>query len=100
MSFLDGDKMKKRAAKMALDMIGLDTIEEAITGMLTNAIDFKKGFQLLPGEHDVCAIQYEANNEVYFAIAVINADDQITRYENVRKIKEVVREMITNFTKS
>lgn len=47
------------------------------------------------GEIEVTAIFYEADEKQYFAVAILNSENQIVRFESVQEISEVIELLIS-----
>lgn len=84
----------KGLAKMVKNMIPPEAIGQAVEAAVKSAIDYKNQIELEPGEVNAVGLVYEVEGEAYTAIAVLNAENFITRFENVRPLKELAAELI------
>lgn len=81
---------------MAINMIGQDKIAPMITDIINEIMQQKKQVELELNEFDVCAIFYEKGGVPYFALAFVDDNDCITRYDKVQKIEDFVNTMLKN----
>jgi small nuclear ribonucleoprotein (snRNP)-like protein len=75
-------------------MIPPEQIKEAANSMITEAINFKNNIPLTDGEREVVGVLYEVDNHVYCGVAVLDSNNHITRFENIRRFDEVVENLI------
>ncbi|MDY0285129.1 MAG: hypothetical protein RBR21_03250 [Bacteroidales bacterium] len=80
--------------KMAINMIGQDTITEAIAGFLKDAIAEKQKIELQPDEVDTIGILYNKLDTVYFAPATITAENHLIRIMEPVPIESFVNKLL------
>lgn len=88
------DLIRKHAIKTAINLIGEDTITNAIAEMLKKAIEKKQESTLEEGEADIIAIAYEQNNSVFGAIATISANREIKRIIKPQNLETLAMQLI------
>lgn len=90
------DVLMKGMLKMVKNFVTPEQIKEGAKGLIQSAIDFKNSIPLDPekGETTTTAIFYEIDQEVYFALAILNDENQIVRFENTKKLDEVIDTLI------
>jgi len=90
------DVVMKGMLKMVKNFVSPEQIKEAAKGLIKSGIDFKNSIPLDPdkGETFATAIFYEIDQVVYFAIAILNNENQILRFENVKPLDEVIDNLI------
>lgn len=88
--------LMKGMLKMVKNFVTPEQIKEGAKGLISSAIDFKNSIQLDPekGETTTTAIFYEIDQVVYFALAILNNENQIVRFENAKKLDEVIDTLI------
>ena len=88
--------LMKGMLKMLKNFITPEQIKEGAKGLIKSAIDSKNSIQLDPekGEITTTAIFYEIEQEVYFALAILNDENQIVRFEKAKKLDEVIDTLI------
>jgi len=86
----------KGIVKMIKNFITPDQIKAAAKSMIQSAIDFKSTVPLNvdEGEEQVTAIFYEVEGLVYFAVAVLDADNKIVRFEQVKPLDELIENLV------
>lgn len=82
----------KGLLKVAKNLLPPDAIREAVNALIHSAIDYKKQVILdtEAGEKQVTAQFYEIDNQVYFAIAIFNENNQVVRFENIQPVTTLV----------
>ena len=90
------DVILKGIIKMVKNFVTPEQIKEAANGLMKSAIDFKNGIPLDPekGEAATTAIFYEIDDVIYFSIAILNTEDQVLRWENVKPLDELIDNLI------
>lgn len=86
----------KGLMKTLKSLIPPDQIKEAANSLITSAIDFKNEIPLDPdnGEIAVTGMIYEVDGLVYTAIAILNCQNHIVRFANVRPLNDVIENLI------
>jgi len=86
----------KGIVKMIKNFITPDQIKAAAKSMIQSAIDFKSTVPLNvdEGEEQVTAIFYEVEGLVYFTVAVLDADNKIVRFEQVKPLDELIENLV------
>lgn len=86
----------KGMLKMVKNFVSPEQIKEAAKGLIKSGLEFKNSIQLdnEKGETMTTAIFYEIDQVVYFAIAILNDENQILRFENIQKLDEVIDHLI------
>lgn len=86
----------KGMLKMVKNFVSPEQIKEATKGLIKSGIDFKNSIPLDPekGETMTTALFYEIDQVVYFAIAILNDENHILRFENIQKLDEVIDHLI------
>ena len=74
-----------------------EDIRQATEHILTMSVEYKKSITIYPekGEKEVIAIAYEVEEHIYLGLAVLDADDKIVRFENIRPVNEVSTKIIS-----
>jgi len=82
--------------KMLKNFVTPEQIKEASKGLIKSAIDFKNSIPLDTdkGETAATGILYEVNEVIYFAIAILNDENQILRFENVKLLDELIDNLL------
>lgn len=72
------------------------SIKDAAAALIKTAIEYKNQIQLNPaaGETTAAGIIYEQDNFLYLSIAVFDADNRITRFENIQELNQVIDTLI------
>ena len=86
----------KGLLKLVKTIITPDQVKDAANSLMKSAIDFKNEVEIDPekGESQVIGITYESNNVIMTGIAVLNDQNQILRFENIRPLNEIVDNLI------
>lgn len=86
----------KGMLKMVKNFISPDQIKAAARSMIESAIDFKNKVPLNAdeGETAVTAIFYEVKGVVYFSLAVLNDDNKIVRFEQIKPLDELIETLV------
>lgn len=84
--------LMKSALKMVKNFDLTEQIKEAATSLIKTAIAYKDTIPLdvTKGEHQVIAIFYQQGDSVNFALAIIDDDDQMLRFEQVKPLGELI----------
>ena len=90
------DVILKGVIKMVKNFVTPEQIKEAAKGLMKSAIDFKNTIPLdtEKGEAATTAIFYEIDDVIYFSIAILSAEDQVLRWENVKPLDELIDNLI------
>jgi t-SNARE complex subunit (syntaxin) len=75
-----------------------DKIRAAANGLI-KWIQNKKALVTIDpeaGEIEVTAIFYEADEKQYFAVAILDSENKIIRFESVQEISEIIEILISN----
>jgi hypothetical protein len=90
------DVIMKGMLKMLKNFVTPEQIKEAASGLIKSGIDFKNSIPLDAdkGETAATAIFYEVNKVVYFAIAILNDENQILRFESVKLLDELIENLL------
>jgi hypothetical protein len=88
--------LMKGALKMVKNFVSTEQIKEAATSLIKMAIAYKKAIPLdvKKGEDQVIAIFYQQGDSVNFALAIIDDDNQILRFEQVKPLDELIDSLI------
>jgi hypothetical protein len=88
--------LMKGALKMVKNFISAEQIKEAATSLIRMAVDYKETVPMdaEKGEHQVIAIFYQECDSVNFALAIINEDNQMLRFEQVKPLDELIDSLI------
>jgi t-SNARE complex subunit (syntaxin) len=75
-----------------------DKIRAAASGLIKWIQNKKATVTINPeaGETEVTAIFYEADEKQYFAVAILDSNNQIVRFESVQEIGEIIEILISN----
>jgi len=86
----------KGMLKLVKNMISPDQIKEAANSLVNSAIDFKNGVPLDIDNSEVAVtgIVYELAGTVYCGLAILNCQNHIVRFENIRPLDEVIENLI------
>ena len=86
----------KGMLKLVKNMISADQIKDAANSLVNTAIDFKNKVPLnqATGEVAVTGIVYELAGNVYCGLAILNCQNHIVRFENIRPLDEVIDNLI------
>ncbi len=93
--------MNQVQAKMLFSMVKPFLTPDKVRGAARAFIDWVKEFQrqivLNPenGEIQIAAIFYETEGKEYFAIAMLNEENQIVRFDSVRELNELIELIIS-----
>ena len=86
--------LNNRMVKMAVNLIGKDTITETIAGFMRDAIAEKQKIELQPGEVDTIGILYNKEDTVFFAPATINAENHLIRIKDPVPVESFVNKLL------
>ena len=81
---------------MLKNFITPDQVKESTRGLIEQAIGFKSKIPLNcnEGETDAAGMIYEVSGIVYFAVAILDNDNRIVRFEEVTPIDELIENII------
>jgi len=65
--------MNSKMLKMAINMIGPETIETGLQSIILAAISHKQNIEFEPGENDAIIILFESEGETFATLATIDA---------------------------
>jgi hypothetical protein len=87
----------KGALKMLKNFITPDQIKQAAQSMMQKAIDYKNGLQMdtAAGETQIAAMQWEHKGEIFTSIVFLDSEDKILRYDQVKRVDEIVETLIS-----
>lgn len=87
----------KGLLKMVKNFVSPEQIKEAANSLIKTAIDYKNaGFSLDPekGEVEATVILYEVEKVCFIGFAILNSENQITRFENVQPLDNLIDQLI------
>jgi hypothetical protein len=93
------EQLLKSALKIIKPLLPADSINALISDLIKSAIDYKNKIVLdtEAGEVEVIGVIYEVGGQVYTAIAVITATNQITRFEQVKPLSEIINQFLKKY---
>jgi hypothetical protein len=88
------DLMKKSAIKMAVNLIGEDTIVNGLKSIIENILTLKDKTPLQDEEAELIGIVYERSGKIYGSLATVSNERRITRVLDPKNIEELILQMI------
>ena len=92
------EALTRAAFKMIKSLVSPEQIKTIAADMLGKAIAYKDTIELDPinGEADATAIFYEVGGCAHFAIAIMDTDNRIVRFENIQTLDNLIEKLIEN----
>ena len=90
------DTMKKSAIKMAVNLIGQDTIVNGIKSIIENILSLKQNTELQDDEAELIGILYERNKMIFGSLATVDNNRRIMRVIDPKNIENLILQMLNN----
>lgn len=90
------DTMKKSAIKMAVNLIGQDTIVNGIKSIIENILSLKQNTELQDDEAELIGILYECNKMIFGSLATVDNNRRIMRVIDPKNIENLILQMLNN----
>lgn len=91
------DFIKAQAVKMAINLLGPETIQDGINSLINQISDYADKQPLEADETQVAGLLYKgADQQVYFAVVAFNDDNKIVRYIEDKPINHFAAMLLSN----
>lgn len=84
----------KGALKMLKQFISPDQMKQVAASLLRQAIAYKNTLPLSDDETQIAAMAWDRDGEIFTSIVFLNSDDQIVRYDAVKRADELIETLI------
>lgn len=89
----------KGLLKIIKSVVPADAMQAAVLSLFKAAIDYKNEVAIEPDKGEAASVLtlYEVNDTIYTAVAVLNEQNQVVRFENIKPANELIELIKANF---
>ena len=89
----------KGLLKLIKSVVPADAMQAAVFSLFKAAIDYKNEVPIEPDKGEAASVLtlYEVNGVIYTAVAVLNSENKIVRFEKISPADELIELIKSNF---